>query len=104
MNYTIYQPKRPTFIVKDDEEYKRKNYHHTYSEFINEPVKDDYEALEKLFCLFNMGKKPIGYDGHSLSVGDIVVLKNNIFNHEEKGRAYVCDIFGWKEIDFKQEF
>lgn len=102
MNYTIYQPKRPTFMVKENEEYKRKNYNYTYSEFINEPVKDDYQALEKLFFIFNAGKKPIGYEGHSLSVGDIVVLKNNIFDHEEKGRAYVCDIIGWKEIDFNQ--
>ena len=102
MNYTIYQPKRPTFRVEKGEELKRKNYNYTYSEFYTEPAKDDYEVLEQLFCIFNMGKKPIGYEGHSLSVGDIVVLKNNIFDHEEKGRAYVCDIFGWKQVNFDQ--
>lgn len=51
----------------------------------NEP----YMALEELFHILNVGAKPKGYKGHSLSVSDIVELD---------GVLYYVDSFGWIEL------
>ena len=47
-------------------------------------------ALEELFHLFNVGAKPEGYKGHSLSTSDIVELD---------GVLYYVDSFGWRELE-----
>ena len=45
--------------------------------------------LDDLFTIFNI-HRPADFKGHSMSVGDIVVL--------EDGSQYYCDSFGWKVI------
>lgn len=50
---------------------------------------EDFDILEDLFAELNMGMKPDGYSGHSLSVSDIVRIND---------KYYYCDNFGWKEI------
>lgn len=48
----------------------------------------DDEDLDDLFCKFNHGTLP--YEGHSLSVSDIV---------EIEGKFYYCDDYGWEEVE-----
>jgi len=50
-----------------------------------------YETLEQIFTKFNIGKKPEGYQGHSLSVSDIIAID---------GKFYYCDDYGFEEIEF----
>jgi len=50
--------------------------------------KNDYQILDSIYEIFNI-HKPNNFRGHSLSVGDIVVLN---------GKAYYCDDIGWKEL------
>ena len=52
---------------------------------------------EKLFEKFNMGRPP-DFDGHSLSVSDIVAIK-----HNGQVSCYYCDSIGFKELpDFRK--
>lgn len=46
------------------------------------------DILEKLFYIFNL-EHPEDFRGHSLSVGDIVGLGDEL---------WYCDSFGWKQI------
>ena len=48
----------------------------------------DVESLDGVFARLQ-GEKPEGYDGHSLSVSDIVVMD---------GKAFYCDSYGWAEL------
>lgn len=53
-------------------------------------------ALERVYEALNIGEKPEGYTGTSLSVSDIVVLEN--------GEAYYVEPFGYAKLDsFKPE-
>lgn len=59
-----------------------------------DPVPPDREErLEKIYCIFNM-RIPDGFTGHSLSVSDIVILKEN----SDITYNYV-DSIGFKELD-----
>lgn len=49
-----------------------------------------YTFLEELFHKFNVGTKPSNYNGHSLSVSDLVEIEN-------VGLFY-CDDLGWQKI------
>ena len=49
---------------------------------------DDNMILENLFNKFNLSH-PESFQGHSLSVSDVVVLGD---------KKYYCDSFGWKQI------
>lgn len=71
MKVTIYQENNPTFRVdKEKKLYDKTEYHKVY-EYESVAVEDNPEDfLETVFSLFN-GVKPEGYNGHSLSVGDI---------------------------------
>lgn len=64
-----------------------------HEEFLNED--DCLQALEKIFYMFNMDF-PSGYRGRSLSVSDVVVLK-------EEGiyttKAFYCTSIGWKLVE-----
>lgn len=51
-------------------------------------VKDVNKTLEDLFTIFNI-KRPVDFQGHSLSVSDIVELD---------GKYYYCDNVGWTDI------
>ena len=46
--------------------------------------------LDEIFRIFNCDI-PADFKGHLLSVSDVVVVE---------GKAYYCDSFGWKQIDF----
>ena len=48
------------------------------------------DILEKLFSEFQ-GAKPKGYDGHSLSVSDIIKLNDEY---------WYCDSIGFEKLDF----
>ena len=56
-----------------------------------EECKSDTETLEQIYMMFNIGKKPDGFNGRSLSVSDIVKLGD---------KFYFCDSFGFIEINF----
>ena len=47
--------------------------------------------LDELFEKFNVDK-PADFKHRSMSVSDVVVVN---------GRAFYCDKFGWKEVDFE---
>ena len=91
MKYTIYQPKQPSFMVESDKKnYSKKSYNKVYYGEITEDLSNT-DILEKIFCIFNM-RRPEDFKGHSLSVGDIVVLDE---------QAYICDICGWNKIELR---
>jgi hypothetical protein len=50
---------------------------------------NDIKVLDYLYHELNVGEKPIGYFGHSLSVGDLISLD---------GRLYCCQTIGWKPV------
>lgn len=57
----------------------------------------DEDILEKLFAASNMGK--LQYNGHSLSVSDIIMLYSGDEEHPISPRYYYCEMCGWKRID-----
>lgn len=77
---------------------KGTNYYQVYSaEYENGVEMSDaserYYALENLFRNLNDAEKPLGYIGHSLSVSDIVILKQG-----NEQQAYYVDSLGYKEL------
>ena len=59
--------------------------------------------LERIFQLFNWVEPdfmPCGYYGHSLSVSDVVGIKNPQTN---AWSYHYCDVFGFKKIEFDEE-
>lgn len=95
MKYTIYQPKQPNFMVDSNKKnYSKKSYNNVYEGEILEDLTNN-DLLERIFYIFNM-KRPNDFKGHSLSVGDIVVL-----HEDDYKRAYICDIFGWNKISLR---
>ena len=56
----------------------------------------DYPAdrtLESIYERMNMGVKPDGYTGHSLSMSDVIIT-----NIDGEEKAYYCDDFGFTEM------
>lgn len=49
------------------------------------------ETLENIFIALNVGKKPEGYRGHSLSMSDVI---------EIYGKFYYVDGIGYKQLNF----
>jgi hypothetical protein len=95
MKYIIYQPKEVSFRVDSDKvDYNKADYNKVYEGEINE-IATNSELLEKIFEKFNIAR-PHDFHGHSLSVGDIVILKEDDFK-----RTFICDIFGWNKINLK---
>ena len=90
MKAIIYQAKNPTFHVdKDVETYFEKDYNKVWTTEV-EPNEKDTHILEGLF-MYLQDFKPIGFNGWSLSVGDIVLLGD---------KAYICANHGWEKIKF----
>lgn len=52
----------------------------------------DVEDAEDVYMLCNIGQKPNGYKGHSLSVSDIVLMD---------GKYMFCDSFGFVDVSDK---
>ena len=53
-----------------------------------------YETLEHIFMVLNIGRKPEGYKGHSLSVSDVVMMD---------GVYYYVDGMGFQEVNLGVE-
>ena len=54
------------------------------------PYDGGRDKAEYLFEVLNIGNRPNGYKGHSLSVSDIV---------EVDGDTFYCNDFGWVQLD-----
>lgn len=95
MKISIYQAINPTFRVDSEKkQYKIGDYKIVYQYetiAVEESIED---LLENIFMLFNRSEKPEEYKGHSLSVGDIVELDNNL---------YICDSIGWNKIEWVKD-
>lgn len=89
MNYTILQQINPTFRVTKEENIKKEQYKTVYSGTIEEDDLNINQILENIFIKFNISH-PEGFEGHSLSTSDIVILDNE---------AYLCDMIGWKKVN-----
>ena len=51
------------------------------------------QALENLYSQFNADEKPEGFTGHSLSVSDVIALKN-----DGAVSYHYCDSVGFREL------
>lgn len=93
MHYTIFQLREPHLHTKGFlplEVVGQINADEYASIYTGEISGDtDNAILERLFCTFNMNH-PADFRGHSLSVGDIVLLDGK--------RAWYCDMIGWVEL------
>lgn len=56
----------------------------------------DIQALEKLYEIFNTNR-PSDFKGHSISISDVVVLRNKVYYGEIVPN---CDNIGWKDITY----
>lgn len=54
--------------------------------------KTDIEICDIIFHVFNM-RKPADFEGHSLSVSDIVELDDGV-----SSKLYYCDTVGWVQV------
>lgn len=88
----IYQPYEPTFMVRENTTYKKEDYNHVWtSNYLEESEINMYEFLEHIFAQLNMGQHPENYRGHSLSVGDLVQVNDDL---------YVVGNIGFKKIEW----
>lgn len=103
MYYEYYQETNPTFHVLDNQTFERVKYSWVYSDILTsydfEKIDNDIAVLEHLFMIHNAGNRPRRTEIRSMSVGDIVVLKRGD-GKDKTVKSYVCDNFGWKEIEF----
>ncbi len=83
--------------------YDYKSVYQVIEDYTDEMKADVSNYLEELFTRFNTGKQPVGYEGHSLSVSDVIVLRNKSDNIT---RAFYCDTFGFEILpdSFIQEY
>lgn len=97
--YSIYQLKRSDdlhgirfesydYLQKNGIKCDIRNYDLIYSGYMR-----PNETLENLFYKFNM-EHPEGFKGHSLSVSDVIVVKEN-----GKHTAHYVDSIGFKQLD-----
>ena len=92
MKVEILQEINPTFRVNPEQiTYNKNDYKVVFNkEYESKPEgKTDKQICDWYFEMSNMTHLD-GFEGHSLSVSDIVVID---------GKAYICDSFGWKEIE-----
>ncbi len=100
MKYEIYQLKEDTmeqmklrFMASDQAAQlggiHRENYRLVYEGNV-ETRKDAQQTLDGLFRKFNIDR-PAGFEGHSLSVSDIIYLADG-----ESSGWWFCDAYGWK--------
>lgn len=59
-----------------------------------EEARDNMDLVNYLWEVFNE-RHPEGFRGHSMSVSDIVLVKDIEANEK---KYYYCDSFGWKDI------
>ena len=53
------------------------------------------EACENLFIAYNADERPHGYRGRSMSVSDVVILRDDA--GEES--IWFCDLFGFRKLE-----
>ena len=103
MYYEYYQETNPTFHVLDDQTFEREKYTNVYNDIITreqfDAIDDDIAVLEHLFEMHNAGNRPRRTEIRSMSVGDIVVIQRG-YGENKIVKSYVCDNFGWKQIEF----
>lgn len=75
------------------EKFNIKDYRYVYYGSIDEGNILDGEMLDQIFEKFNV-KIPDDFEGHSLSISDIVVL----IDDDENRKSYYCDSYGWENI------
>ena len=63
-----------------------------YEKRYEAPVTEQDNSLDKIFCKFNIDC-PEDFQGHSLSVSDIIVTVK-----DEKKQAYYCDSYGFQPV------
>ena len=104
MYYHILQPNNPTFetFTKTPKVINVDEYHGVYADDIDDNG-DDIKTLEELFIKFNINH-PTDFKGHSLSVGDVVILQPFADEETDIGkrhiyRAYVCASMGWERVE-----
>lgn len=78
------------FRAFDPKKFSFKDYKKVYELDVDATGKLYTDILEELFSLFNDHfRRPADFEGHSMSVSDVVVLD---------GRAYYCDAFAWSNM------
>lgn len=91
MTYKIYQllPMYHDFLFEkyDNTKFNIENYKQVYDGNID-AEENVIGTLEKIYLMFNLSK-PNDFNGHSLSVSDVIEL--------DKEKYYV-DRFGWKKV------
>ncbi|MBQ8709367.1 MAG: hypothetical protein IJ550_02130 [Bacteroidaceae bacterium] len=103
MKYTIYQVKddapNARYITFSGLDFVREMGIALTADLYNKVYSGEVEAaesveatLENLFTKFNIGRKPEGFKGHSLSVSDVIELE---------GKFYYVDSYGFSEIELK---
>lgn len=101
--YEIWQIKRDLnvdyqFFRFNEREFSKEHYEKIYeAEFcsLDESLRYHEAILDRLFYMFNM-ERPIDFRGHSLSISDVVILKQNE-NDDNPGVFYVEPI-GFRDI------
>ena len=107
MKTTIYQIQPEKDIYKDlfgNSEFLLRNKHqkelekainiHAYSKVYE--TNYIFNSLDEIFFAFNVGPKPEHYEGHSVSISDIIKIENS--KYIENG-IYFVDTFGFKKIE-----
>lgn len=72
------------------------NYHLVYFSQFRDQIKDIHAFLETLWVKFNTDNRPNGDTMKSLSMGDVVVIKNA---QDDRSSVYYCDAYGFAQID-----
>ena len=102
MKIKIYQAKNPTFRVDENKVvYNLDDYNMVYEFEQDIPEStDNHNLLEWVFDRFNIAR-PKDFNGHSLSVGDIVELQSDFSGRWTE--TYICSDFGWKKILWEEQ-
>lgn len=82
---------------------ERKMYECTWFEDCEIDLEDDeavHAFLETIFTRFNIDR-PARFEGHSMSVSDVVVLCEDMTDEWEH-RVFYTDMIGFQELDFKK--
>ena len=74
--------------IKD--KFSENNYKVVYEGIYNDEVhKDVFDELDYIYGMLNIGKKPEGYTGHSLSTSDIIELDGEKFYVNDYGYIHI---------------
>lgn len=82
------------FTRQTTETLKSSEFKCVYKEPIDSQQEINNDFLENLYSRFNSGKLPSGFEGHSLSISDVILV------HKDDGseKAFFVDSFSFKDI------